>query len=157
MPNTYSIDSAKEAMDSLTTVNSDTIQAVYNHTLNVLGAVFHKKGTLKIGDIELTCSEPCTALFTSTNTENVKAHFADPSYSLDSMTVYVKMPKLRYKTLKCKFNTDVHYKGATSNYDIDVNTPDSVYVSAEDLNYDMPYKTLHAQVIPSNATNNTPS
>lgn len=166
MPNTKDISEAKAVVDSLTTVNNDTIQAVYNHTLNILGAVFYKKGTLKIGDIELTCSEPCTAMFTSTNTENVKAYFSDPSYSLDSMNVYVKMPKLRYKTLKCIFNADEQYKGATSNYEIDVNTQDSIYVSAEDiqfdrssleLSYDSPYDMLKAQVIPSNATNNIPS
>lgn len=73
---------------------------------------------------------------------------------------------LRYKTLKCIFNADEHYKGATSNYEIDVNTQDSIYVSAEDiqfdrssveLSYDSPYDMLKAQVIPSNATNNIPS
>lgn len=57
-------------------------------------------------------------------------------------------------------------RGATSNYEIDVNTQDSIYVSAEDiqfdrssveLSYDSPYDMLKAQVIPSNATNNIPS
>ena len=72
MPNTKDISEAKAVVDSLTTVNNDTIQAVYNHTLNILGAVFYKKGTLKIGDIELTCSEPCTAMFTSPDFVTIK-------------------------------------------------------------------------------------
>lgn len=86
---------------------------------------------------------------------------SDPSYALDSLTIYAKFPALKYKELKCKFNTETMYKGSTSAFVVNESTPDSVYrrvdtltLSASELSFDNSALSaqLKAAVLPLNAS-----
>lgn len=161
VPNTQNIAAAKEKTDSLTLVNTDSVQAVYNHTLNMVQAIFYKAAKLTVGNVEVSATAPCAAMFANVNTSSVKAYVSDPSYSLDSLTLYAKFPALAYKQLGCKLNTASMYSGSTSEFVIDENTADSVFIPVEQvalsssgltLSGSSMYATLTASVLPSNAT-----
>lgn len=162
VPNTSSVAEAQNKLDDIVVINCDSVQATYNKSLQIVGAVFHKKGTLRIGDIEMSSSAPCMAMFTGVNGESIKAYVADPSYSQDSLTLYMKFPALKYKMLGCKLNQDVHYAGSTHAYTIDADTPDSVYIRVNEVILDqseinLGYSGLHgkveARISPSTASN----
>ena len=114
VPNTESIQTASNSLDHLLTVNTDSIQAVYNKTLNQVGIVFHKAANVQIGKIRIQSSAPCVALFTHTDTKQIKVYIADPSYKQESVTLRVKFPKIRkQKKIVCTFKTDELYAGST--------------------------------------------
>lgn len=137
MPGIASAKEGTEKMDDIVTFNSDTLQAVYNRSLNTIGAVFYKKGILKIDGIEINCTHPCVAMFKDVTTDNVKTYVSDPSYELDSTIIYVKFPQIKkYKQLDCKFNKNVHFAGSTHDFVVNDATPDSVYKVVERLEFD---------------------
>ena len=143
MPGVASAKEGAEKMDDLVTINTDTIQAVYNRSLNTIGAVFYKKGILKIDGIEIDCTDPCVALLKDVNTDNVKTYISDPSYQLDSTIIYIKLPQLKkHKQLDCKFDKSVHFAGSTHNFVVNEQTPDSVYKVVERLEFDKKALTL---------------
>ena len=162
VPNTATAQEAEKSLDEMLTVNTDSIQAVYNRSLNIISAVFHEKAVLKVGNIIINSKSPCTALLTDINTDNVKVYVSDPSYSLDSTTLYVKLPAFeKQKVLGVRFNKNVHDLGSTHAFNIDAETPDSVFIGTESVkmqehNMNMDYKNLfsklNAEVYPSNAT-----
>ena len=122
IPNTGSAKEAVSKLDELETVNNEKIQAVYNKSLNIVGVVFHKEGSVKVGDIEVSASAPCVAMFTQVNADTVKAYVADPSYKLTNATLTIKTPKLsERKNIDCKFKTDVFYAGSTHSFEINSN------------------------------------
>lgn len=162
VPGSKTIADAKDKLDDIVVINTDTLQATYNKTLQIVGAVFHKKGTLRIGDIEMSTTAPCVAMFRDVDSENIKAYVADPSYSQDSLTLFMKFPSLRYKMLGCKLNRSTHYAGSTHSYTVNAETPDSIYVkvdevrmsqSAIELGYTHLFGSLTATVFPATASN----
>lgn len=161
VPNTGNISDARERIDSLLVVNTDSVQAVFNPSLGMLQAVFHRAAKLKVGEMEVSATAPCAALFREVNAKEVRAFVSDPSYALDSLTIYAKFPALKYKELKCKFNTETMYKGSTSAFVVNESTPDSVYrrvdtlaLSASELSFGKTALSaqLKAAVLPLNAT-----
>lgn len=124
VPNTSTIADGRDALDDLLTLNTDTLQAVYNRTLHIVSAVFYRKGTLKMGDVEVVASAPCAVMFRDVHTEQVKTYVADPSYTRESLTLYAKFPMLSYKTLECRFDRTTHYAGSTHTYEINARTDD---------------------------------
>lgn len=162
VPNTESIAKAKQTIDSLVMVNTDSVQAVYNHTLRMVQAVFYKPATLTFDSIEVKATAPCALMLTDVNRPEVKVCVSDPSYALDALTIYAKVPALGYKQLDCSLNRTATYEGSTSRYVIDAQTPDSVYIpvqsihlSAESLTLGKaaPYARLTAQTTPAKPTN----
>ena len=162
VPNTESIAKAKQTIDSLVMVNTDSVQAVYNHTLQMVQAVFYKPATLTFDSIEVKATAPCALMLTDVNRPEVKVCVSDPSYALDALTIYAKVPALGYKQLDCSLNRTATYEGSTSRYVIDAQTPDSVYIpvqsihlSAESLTLGKaaPYARLTAQTTPAKPTN----
>ncbi len=119
VPNTGSTKEAVNKMDQLLTVNDEHIQAVYNQSLNILEVVFHQKGTIKLGDVEVSASAPCVAMFTQVNSATINAYVADPSYLLQNVTLAITTPQLGNKQIfDCKLKTDVHYAGSTHKFQI---------------------------------------
>lgn len=161
VPGTKDIAEGKAAIDQFVTLNNDTVQAVYNKTLNIFGAVFYKKGSLSLGDIKLSVTKPCVLMFKNTDTESVAAYASDPSCTTDSVTVYAKFPKLSYKAFGIDFDQRDFYKGSTTSLTIDKNTPDSVYIPVNSvsiaqneasLGYASLTLSLDASLLPANAT-----
>lgn len=161
LPATSSVADARTRLDSLVMTNTDTLQAVYNPTAGVVGAVFHRRGTMTLGDVEVSVTAPCVVMFTRTASDSVLVSVADPSGETDSLTLYAKFPALSYKALGVRFDRSVHYAGATRNYVIDAATADSVYIPVESvemsrrtltLGYDTPRAELAVRVAPANAT-----
>ena len=114
MPNTGSAKEAVKNMDQLLTINTDKVQAVLNQDLNILGAVFHQPGSLKLGEVEIASSTPCVAMFTQLHTDTVKVYVADPSYTLSGTTLSIQTPHLGdKKNIDCQWKTDVHFAGST--------------------------------------------
>lgn len=124
VPNTPTIADGRDALDDLLTLNTDTLQAVYNRTLHIVSAVFYRKGTLKMGDVEVGADAPCAVMFRDVHTEHVKTYVADPSYTRDTLTLHAKFPMLSCKTLGCKFDRTAHYAGSTHAYEINARTDD---------------------------------
>lgn len=161
IPNTGSIREAKSRMDSLIVVNTDSVQAVYNPALGMVQAIFYRAAKLNVGEMEISATNSCATLFRDVNTKAVKAFVSDPSYRLDSLTIYAKFPALKYKQLGCRLNTQTMYEGSTSSFVIDETTPDSVYrpvesialnASSVSLTKESLCGELKAELSPANAT-----
>lgn len=119
VPNTGSAKEAISGIDRLQTINNEKVQAVYNQDLHIFCVVFHQKGTVRLGDIEVSATSPCVAMFTEVNSAAVKAYVADPSYTLASTTLTIKAPQLSEPAvIDCLFKTDVHHVGSTHFYNI---------------------------------------
>ena len=126
VPSVASASATSKKIDKLQLINNDTIQAVYNRSLNQLGIVFHKKGCLQMKGIEVESTTPCVLLFTQTNTKHVKVYVADPSYSLKSTTLSVRFPKIRKKKqLDCQYTADPLFIGSTHEFEITADTPNA--------------------------------
>ena len=120
LPNTSSTKEAINNMDKLETLNTQKIQAVYNHDLHILGIVFHQAGTVKLSDFEVTSSTPCVAMFTQMDSDHIKAYIADPSYKQTNTSLIIKAPQLKEAaTIDCQFKNDAHYAGSTQCFEID--------------------------------------
>ena len=114
VPNTASTTVASRYIDNIQTINTDSLQAVYNKSLNQLGVVFYQAGSLQFGKIKVKSSAPCVALFTDIKTNHIKVYIADPSYQQKSVTLQVKFPKIKKeKRFTCTFKTDELYAGST--------------------------------------------
>ena len=126
VPDAPSASATTAMIDQLYTVNTDTLQAVYNKSLNQLGVVFHRKGCLHIKGMEIESTTPCVVLFTQTNKKHIKVYIADPSHSLKSTTLTVRFPKIRRKKrLDCQYKTDPLFRGETHAFEIHNGTPDA--------------------------------
>lgn len=164
VPNSDAISAAKQQLDSLVMVNTDSVQAVYNHSLQMVQAIFHKPACLTFDGVEVKATAPCALLLTDVDKPEVKAYVSDPSYALDSLTLYAKFPALTYKMLGCKLNRTATYEGSTNAYLVNAETPDSVYIPVEAIQLNTealtlgksePYAQLMATVTPANPTKNT--
>ena len=145
VPNTNTIKSAKETIDTMSLLNTDSVQAVYNKSLNMIQAIFYRSCKMRFDSIEVSVSSPCAVMFRNVDTKEVKTYVSDPSYGLDSLTIYAKFPSLSYKQLECKFNVESQYLGSTVDCVINEATTDSVYVPVESVVLDKEELTLDAQ------------
>lgn len=161
VPGTGSIDEARQGLDDIETLNTDSVQAAYNKTLDLFGAVFHKPARLRLGGVEVNVSAPCVLMFRDVSSKSVKTYVADPSCTLDTLTVYAKFQALPYKALGCKLDRSDFYAGSTHAYTIDAATPDSVYTAVQaltlsatalSLTYDKLAASVTATVSPATAT-----
>ena len=118
LPNTASATEAIHSLDELETINNEKIQAVYNHSLDIIGLVFHQEGSIKVADTEISSSSPCVAMFTQVHSDTMKVFVADPSYQLTNTTLTFKdLNQNEKQVINCLFKTDVHYAGSTHTYD----------------------------------------
>lgn len=119
IPNTATAKEATNKLDKLLSINNSTVQAVYNQDLNIFGVVFYKEGKVQLGNIEVSASSPCVAMFTQLNTTDVKAYVSDPSYKQEQLTLSIMTPKLgQKKEINCQFKTDELYAGSTHVYEV---------------------------------------
>jgi len=121
IPNTQSISEAQTSLDELVTINTHSVQAVYNKSLGMLQMVFHEAAPLDIEGMRIYPKKPCAMMLTGIGTDDVKSYISDPSYTLANMvvtmtvngageTVYQKVwgvelpttPDLCGKTIDCR-------------------------------------------------------
>lgn len=127
LPAVSSISAAKQALDSLEFVNNDTVQAVYNRTLQTLQAVFHQAGTLRFdGGVQVSAEQPCIAMFRHLDQTAVPAYVADPTHTLATVRLYAKFPALHAKQLDLTLPRGVN-SGRTVATTIDATTADSIF------------------------------
>lgn len=145
VPNTNTIESARGTIDTISLLNTDSVQAVYNKSLQIIQAIFYRSCKMRFDSIEVAVSNPCAVMFRNVDTKEVKTYVSDPSYGVDSLTIYAKFPSLSYKQAGCKFNVASQYVGSTVDFVINEASTDSVYISVEAIVLDKEELTLNAQ------------
>ena len=161
IPNTSSIDAAKMIKDSLTIINSDTLQLVYNHNLNILQAIFHQPCKHVFNkDFSIESDVPCAIMITEIGTANAKVYISDPSYTLSAAHLHIYLPNIHAKSLEATFDTSTEYQGKTIEYAMS-DLPDYTYYPVESIQFkdeliSLSYSQLlmkpELQISPANAT-----
>ena len=109
LPGRSSIAEGKSALDKIASINSTTVQCVYNVTLDIVEAIFYYKGNIKVDGVYLAVSEPCVVMVTNFKSgEGSKLYVSDPSCSLSTATVSVED-----KTFKVSFPYSYVERGQT--------------------------------------------
>ncbi len=120
VPNTPSAQATESQIDALECLNTDTLQAVYNHTLHQLGIVFHQAGKIHLGNVTVKSEHPCAVLLTGLESKRPKVYLTDPSYQLQENTLEITLPHSKEtKRLTCSFPADPLYVGST----LEINIP----------------------------------
>lgn len=119
VPDTDSFEDTNQAIDELTTVNTDSIQAVFNRSLNILSVVFHQPSSLQIEKMRIDVDSPCILMLTDIESKNIKGYIADPTNSISIINLQLKVPQIdRELQYKCHLITDSHFKGATHSFSL---------------------------------------
>lgn len=100
--------------------NTDSIQAVAHHKLNIYGIVFHKAGTFSGERHSITTDKPCIVLLDYSSKVETKIHVADPSRMEESISLKVKSSNSDdEQEIRCELPVYPDpYAGATIQYSI---------------------------------------
>lgn len=123
VPGTKNISEGKAAIDKMSVFNSDTLQAVGNRSLGMVGAVFYKRGTLQLDSMEVSVSQPCVLMFKNVDKRSVTVFAADPSCRLQSVNVSVRFARLASKVFNIYFDRREFYRGSTATLTIGPGCP----------------------------------
>lgn len=114
VPAVASISEAKNRLPSLTIINSDSVQAVYNPSLKLLEAVFYRKAELNLGFAKIRSGSPCTMMISFAVPDSLKIYVSDPTYSQDSVALDFSGSDIGDHQLTFYLDTTKMYSGITS-------------------------------------------
>lgn len=94
--------------------NNDSVQAVYNRSLDMFGIIFYKTASLSAEGIVVSADKGC-ALLLKRKSDHVEMHIADPAQAQTTIKIKTRIPAsaAEWMETSCSFAGTGEYKGAS--------------------------------------------